>query len=205
MSATALYSTDLQAIVTSRDTGARSPIPPGNHRGVVRHSTAVATLTQDLDYSSGTVGTTGGVYDFVGFFEFVPNIRILGVTLIAPSDVGDLDLIAYDPADPTETSKHVSIIEGLKNLDATGIADTSAGVEGMLQATYPFTTDNYATKLVQATAGAGEIDISAACPAPDGVSGINHGTYGLALAAGSGSAAIASGETVQLNILYVHE
>lgn len=210
MAVTIQYGSDLSGIVTARSSGARSPISPGNHRGVVRHTSAIATLTADLDYVSGTVGTTGGDYDILGLMEFVPDIRIIGVRLKTSNGVGDVDLIAYDPDDPLETSKHVSIIEGLKDLDSTNdggsaFADTSAGVQSMLEAAYPFTTDNYSTKLVQGSAGTDEIDISAACPIPDGVSGVNHGTFGLALAAGTSTAQLSSGETVQINLLYVHE
>jgi hypothetical protein len=205
MAVTIQYGTDLGNIVTNRSAGGRTPIPRGNHRGRVRHTSALCTLTADLDYVSGTVGTTGGDYDMLGLLEIVPDIRILNVFLKTSAGVGDLDLIAYNPSDPLETSKHVSLVEGLTDVAVAG-ADTAAAVLTALQAQWPFFTDNYTTKLVQKTTSAlDEIDITAALPVTDGVSVIQEGTIGIGLVAGSGSAALASGETIQLNMLYSHE
>lgn len=198
MAVTIQYSSDLDSIVTARDTGARAPIGPGNHRGVVRHSSAIVTLTADLDY----VGATD--YDILGFFELVPNIRIISAQLKTSAGVGDVDLIAYDPADPLDTTKHVTLVEGLEDVSAAD-SNSVGDILTQQQAQWPFNTDNYKTKLVQGTAGTGEIDISAACPVPDGVSGINHGRLGIGLAAGTGLQQLSSGEIVELSILYSHE
>lgn len=208
MAITIQYSSDLDSIVTARTSGAHAKIAPGNHRGVVRHSSAIATLTASVDHVSGNVGAASADYDIVGFMEFTPNIRLLNVLLKMSGAVDNsctLDLIAYDPRDITDPEKHVSIVSGLYPVELAA-ADTAAASLAQWQEQWPFITDNYKTKLIQGTAGLGELDITAAMPVADGSNGVNHGTFGLGIAAASGGAeALQAADILELSVLYAYE
>ena len=207
------YAADLQSIVTARTTGAHSKFAPGNHRGVVRHSSGIATLTADLLHNSGNVGEAAGDYDVLGFFEFTDNIRIINALLISDGTVGDVDLVAYNIDELTDPEKHVKIVDGLTKVELAG-ADTDAAMLAQWQQQWPFLSDTYKTKLTRRpyetpaagyTVGAGELDITAALPQADGSNTVNHGTYGIGLAAASGAGAVAaSGDVLELSLMYCY-
>jgi len=208
MAITIQYASDLDSIVTARTTGAHKKFAPGNHRGVVRHSSGIVTLASDLDHVSGNVGAASADYDILGFMEFTPNIRLLNVLLKMSGAIDNsctLDLITYDPTDITDPEKHVSVVAGITPVAVAG-ADTAAAVLAQQQAQWPFMTDNYKTKLIQGAAGVGELDITASIPLADGSNAVNHGSFGLGIAAASGASdALQAADIVELSVLYVYE
>jgi len=309
------YSAPLQALINARSSGARAPFDRGDLRGRLRACSAMVRVENAVDASAG---------DVVGFFELEPGIRLMSVNLKASPvvntgvNIADFELIAYNPADPTNTNKHVVLVpqltphsntagnntvgdtggtimpevaaqlarqfplevgydtggtdvywnpklvqlkpsayawdlpgayspgtsgvvgervldggvyykcvESYNSTDSTFAADLAAGYWERVSDTYSYVNGDYVidsnevyrcnTDHVAVTSFAtgyaagywtqefGIIDISDACPVPDGVSGVNPGSFGVGIRGVSGTVDFAADAMLQLNLTYLHE